>query len=286
MKSVRGMIGKLQRRATGGESHSIWTKLCQRIKDSGLANAKPSLVLLVDATASSGQPASVPQVGLDGPPEEVVARAVVCCLAIASAPKPHEAEHAILTMSPLTSGNSASPEALPTLLYAVLPPFPPHPEFPVLTLVCSQGDEVILLPTIVESAECSPSAAAEAAHTLRKFLSKDYYSKPTHQYNAIMIIRILADNPGPRFTRHIDKKFVDTTKDLLQRSKDPSVLSLMWETLDTFENEKAQDEGLAPLIEMWKAEKVRGASLGTTVRPSARPSGSCCFTLLIKTSKI
>ena len=44
---------------------------------------------------------------------------------------------------------------------------------------------------------------------IRKFLQRDYWSKPSCQYNAIMLLRILADNPGPGFTRFMDKKFVD-----------------------------------------------------------------------------
>ena len=66
-----------------------------------------------------------------------------------------------------------------------------------------------------------------------------------------MLIRILADNPGPTFTRNLDDKFV---KDVL-KTPDPSVHQMMMETLDTFEATKGYDEGLAPLISMWKHEK-------------------------------
>lgn len=120
------------------------------------------------------------------------------------------------------------------------------------------GDEVTLLPPIVDAAESSPAAAAEAARILRKFMSKDYNHKPSRQYNAIMLIRILTDNPGPTFTRNIDKKFIDTAKELLRSGRDPSVQQLLMETLDSFESTKAYDEGLYPLIEMWKKEKERG----------------------------
>ncbi|KAJ2899677.1 GAT domain-containing protein [Zalerion maritima] len=134
----------------------------------------------------------------------------------------------------------------------------------------STGDEVILLPTIVDAAESSPSAAAEAARQLRKFMSKDNHHKPSRQYNALMVVRILADNPGPTFTRNLDKKFVETTKELLRSGRDPSVLQLVWETLDTFENTKSNDEGLQPLLEMWKKEKERGGKAMNS-RPAPGP---------------
>jgi len=95
------------------------------------------------------------------------------------------------------------------------------------------------------------------AHIIRRFLTKDYLSKPSHQYNALMLIRILADNPGPTFTRNLDKKFADTCKELLRVGKDPSVRTLLMETLDSFEHTKPEDEGLHVLIEMWKKEKEK-----------------------------
>lgn len=72
-----------------------------------------------------------------------------------------------------------------------------------------------------------------------------------------MLIRILSDNPGPTFTRNLDKKFVDTTKELLRSGRDPSVRQMLMETLDSFENTKGYDEGLRPMIEMWKKEKEK-----------------------------
>ncbi|KAI1445214.1 hypothetical protein F5Y02DRAFT_133765 [Annulohypoxylon stygium] len=117
------------------------------------------------------------------------------------------------------------------------------------------GDEVLYLPPIVDAAESSPAAAAECARLIRKYLKRDYWTKPSYQYNAIMLIRILADNPGQTFTRNLDQKFVDTTKELLRSVRDPSVRQMMMETLDSFENTKAYDEGLTLLIEMWKKEK-------------------------------
>ncbi|KAI1417175.1 hypothetical protein F5Y13DRAFT_152170 [Hypoxylon sp. FL1857] len=119
------------------------------------------------------------------------------------------------------------------------------------------GDEVLWLPPIVDAAESSPAAAAECARLIRKYLKRDYWTKPSYQYNAIMLIRILADNPGPTFTRNLDQKFTDTSKELLRSVRDPSVRQMMMETLDSFENTKAYDEGLGLLIEMWKKEKER-----------------------------
>ncbi|KAK0717200.1 hypothetical protein B0T26DRAFT_288216 [Lasiosphaeria miniovina] len=119
------------------------------------------------------------------------------------------------------------------------------------------GDDVTFLPYIVDAAESSPAAAAESARLIRKFLHHDYWSKPSFQYNAIMLIRILSDNPGPTFTRNLDKKFVDVTKELLRSGRDPSVRQLLMETLDAFENTKGYDEGLGLIIEMWKKEKEK-----------------------------
>jgi hypothetical protein len=72
-----------------------------------------------------------------------------------------------------------------------------------------------------------------------------------------MLIRILADNPGKTFTRNIDTKFVQTIKELLRVGRDPSVKQILMETLDTFQKDKADDEGLAQLLEMWKKEHDR-----------------------------
>ncbi|KAK0723709.1 hypothetical protein B0T21DRAFT_41276 [Apiosordaria backusii] len=121
----------------------------------------------------------------------------------------------------------------------------------------STGDDVIYLPAIVEAAVASPVAASESARLIRKFLSRDYWSRPACQYNAIMLIRILCDNPGPSFTRNLDKKFVDVCKDLLRAGRDVSVRQLLMETLDTFETSKSYDEGLALIIAMWQKEKKK-----------------------------
>ncbi|KAJ0166776.1 hypothetical protein CTA2_5950 [Colletotrichum tanaceti] len=121
----------------------------------------------------------------------------------------------------------------------------------------AQGDEVLYLPPIVDAAESSPAAAAECARVIRKYLSKDNHAKASWQYNAIMLIRILTDNPGPTFTRNMDKKFADTVKELYRSTHDPSVKQILSETLDTFEATKSDDYGLGELISMWKKEKER-----------------------------
>jgi len=123
------------------------------------------------------------------------------------------------------------------------------------------GEEVLHLPVIVEAAESSPQAAASSAYTIRKLLSRDHYSRPHVQYNAIMLVRILSENPGPSFTRNIDSKFVSSVKTLLKESKDPSVQQLLRETLDFLEVNRIQDEGLAILMGMWRQQKGAGSRL-------------------------
>lgn len=120
-----------------------------------------------------------------------------------------------------------------------------------------EGEEVLHLPVIVDSAESSPAAAREAANRIRKFLAKENLPRAYVQYNAIMLVRILADNPGKSFTRNLDAKFVATVKELLRDGRDMSVQQILRETLDSFELQKADDETLAPLREMWKKEKQK-----------------------------
>ncbi|KAM0415925.1 hypothetical protein ACHAPT_013136 [Fusarium lateritium] len=125
------------------------------------------------------------------------------------------------------------------------------------TLAQQQSDEVLFLPPIVDAAESSPSAATECARLIRKYLSKDYISRPAWQYNAVMLMRILTDNPGSTFTRNLDQKFADTTRALLRGVRDPSVRQILMETLDDFERSKMDDENLVLLVTMWKKEKER-----------------------------
>ena len=131
-----------------------------------------------------------------------------------------------------------------------------------------EGEEVLHLPVIVEAAESSPAAAREAANRIRKFLSKENYQRAYVQYNAIMLVRILADNPGKSFTKNLDTKFVITVKELLRDGRDMSVQQILRETLDTFETQKASDETLTPLREMWRKEKQKTEKRGAPVSPS------------------
>ena len=117
------------------------------------------------------------------------------------------------------------------------------------------GDEFLYLPNIVDACESSPLAAKEAAHLIRKFLTRDYSNKPHFQFSSIMLIRILVDNPGHTFTRNIDAKFVQTLKILLRTTSDPNVVHILSETLNKFEREKTDDENLELLLEMWKKEQ-------------------------------
>ena len=72
-----------------------------------------------------------------------------------------------------------------------------------------------------------------------------------------MLVRILADNPGKSFTRNLDQKFVSTVKELLRDGKDMSVQQILRETLDNFETNKANNETLAGLRDMWIKEKAK-----------------------------
>ncbi len=128
-----------------------------------------------------------------------------------------------------------------------------------------EGEEVLHLPVIVEAAESSPAAAREAANRIRKFLSKENFQRAYVQYNAIMLVRILADNPGKSFTKNLDTKFVITVKELLRDGRDMSVQQILRETLETFETQKANDETLTPLREMWSKEKLKLKKRGSPV---------------------
>ena len=87
-----------------------------------------------------------------------------------------------------------------------------------------------------------------------------------------MLVRILVDNPGRTFTRNLDTKFVETVKNLLKQGKDLSVQQILRESLDAFEKDKKDDEGLAPMLEMWAKEKkamekMYGAGVGLVHQP-------------------
>jgi hypothetical protein len=105
-------------------------------------------------------------------------------------------------------------------------------------------------------------------------MSGENHRRAYAQYNAIMLTRILTDNPAERFTRNFDAKFVTTTKELLREGRDMSVQQILRETLDYFETEKvAENPSLMPLVEMWKKEKSKAGG-----RKYDNPSVSlqCC----------
>lgn len=118
------------------------------------------------------------------------------------------------------------------------------------------GTEFVHLPGIVESAESSPNAAKEAAHRIRKLLADPASSSPNVQYNAIMLMRILIENPGHTFSRNFDAKFVTTVRDLLRQGKDMYVKHFLSETLDMLESQRSWDEDLGLLLGMWMKEKA------------------------------
>lgn len=59
----------------------------------------------------------------------------------------------------------------------------------------------------------------------------------------------------------MDSKFVSTVRDLLRHGKDQSVQQILRETLDALEADKAYDENLVPLMNVWRSEKGSGARL-------------------------
>ncbi|KAK1062291.1 hypothetical protein LTR74_010387 [Friedmanniomyces endolithicus] len=141
------------------------------------------------------------------------------------------------------------------------------------------GEEVLHLPVIVEAAESSPAAAAASAQQIRRFLTREWSTKPYVQYNAIMLVRILTDNPGATFTRNFDRQFVGTVKELLRNCKDSNTQQILRETLDSFKVNKAHDEGVQGLLQMWRKEKgqlarldkTRGVDRQSRVPPAAPP---------------
>ncbi|PYI05593.1 GAT-like domain-containing protein [Aspergillus sclerotiicarbonarius CBS 121057] len=124
----------------------------------------------------------------------------------------------------------------------------------------AHGNEFVHLPGIVESAESSPNAAREAALRIRKLLSDPARTPSNVQYNAIMLIRILIDNPGHTFSRNIDAKFVATVKDLFRQGRDANVHNILRETLDALEMQRSWDEDLTLLLGMWSKEKGKASS--------------------------
>jgi hypothetical protein len=135
---------------------------------------------------------------------------------------------------------------------------------------------VLHLPTIVDIAESSPAAAREAANVIRKQLDmKNNSSRPHVQYNAIMLMRILADNPGGTFTRNLaEPKFASAVKDLLRNGKDLSVFQILRESLEYFEVSKGGDEGLKALRDVWSKEKRNMSAKNPKAAPLVVSGGS------------
>lgn len=79
------------------------------------------------------------------------------------------------------------------------------------------------------------------------------------QYNAIVVFRILAENPGQSFTRNINATFVDTITALLRSGKDASVQQILRETLLNLEMERSQDPGVQQLLRVWRLNKNQSA---------------------------
>ncbi|KAJ5774772.1 hypothetical protein N7457_009668 [Penicillium paradoxum] len=117
--------------------------------------------------------------------------------------------------------------------------------------------EFVHLPKIVETAESSPNAAKEAALRIRKYLADPAGVSGHIQYNAIMLTRILVDNPGHTFTRNFDTSFVTTIKLLLRTGRDWNVQNYLRQYLDLLEQQRAWDEDLKLLLKMWSKEKLK-----------------------------
>lgn len=95
-------------------------------------------------------------------------------------------------------------------------------------------------------------------HRIRKYLSSPG-STPNHvQYNAIMLMRILADNPGHSFTRNFDSKFCTTIKELLRNGRDWHVQHYLRQYLAQLEATRHWDDDLQLLLQVWAKEKAKG----------------------------
>ncbi|KAJ6109084.1 hypothetical protein N7486_001318 [Penicillium sp. IBT 16267x] len=136
----------------------------------------------------------------------------------------------------------------------------------------SQGNEFVHLPRIVELAESSPGAAKEAAYRIRKYLKTPTRVSNHIQYNAIMVMRILADNPGHTFTRNFDTKFVSTIEKLLRYGRDWHVQHYLRQYLNTLEGTRQGDEDLQELLQMWAKEKTKGDRSFADRFPQANPN--------------
>lgn len=132
----------------------------------------------------------------------------------------------------------------------------PQDQRPPLTTV-QEDAEIARLPTIVETADASPAAAKQVVQCIREYLADPAGTQSSAQDKAVMLIRILANNPGPKFTRNFDAKFVKTIKEYLRASRYWNVQHSLRDCLDIFERERSTDENLKPLLAMWTKEKKK-----------------------------
>ncbi|KAK9387447.1 hypothetical protein V1515DRAFT_601849 [Lipomyces mesembrius] len=114
-------------------------------------------------------------------------------------------------------------------------------------------DDVAQLPVIVECAQATPLAAKGAVKAIRKRLDPKHASSTVSQYNAIMVLRILVDANSPTILNQIgeDEKLAPVVKDVLKRSRDPSVRELLATTLEHFAFEKPSTTELAELNKVY-----------------------------------
>ena len=98
-------------------------------------------------------------------------------------------------------------------------------------------------------------------------MSQDQFPTAYKQYHAMMLLRILIDNPGSckYIAKNIDDKFKQSTKTMLRMHRDPSVQQIARETLDHFAREKSDVPELKPLLEMWVKEQ------GSAYAPMQKP---------------
>lgn len=86
-------------------------------------------------------------------------------------------------------------------------------------------------------------------------------ARPDVQYNAIMLMRILSDNPGATFTVNFNKKYIETVKTLIREGRDLRVQQILRETLDSYEKSKKLDVNVSALVDMWQKEQMKMAKV-------------------------
>ncbi|KAK9373448.1 uncharacterized protein V1513DRAFT_158746 [Lipomyces chichibuensis] len=125
----------------------------------------------------------------------------------------------------------------------------------------AQTDDLAQLPVIVECAQATPLAAKGAIKAVRKRLDPKHASSTASQYNAIMVLRILVDANSQTILNQIseDDKLAPVVKDVLKRSRDPSVRELLATTLEHFAFEKPSTTELAALNKVY-SKYVAGGS--------------------------